>query len=465
MHLYNTLTRKKETFVPIEPGKVRVYCCGPTVYDYAHIGNLRTYIFEDLLKRILMRSGFDVLHIMNITDVGHLTSDADEGEDKLLKAIRRENLPVSPDSMLIIAKKYADAFRNDIRQLHILDADVFPKATEHVQEMIELIKRLESRGYTYKTSTAIMFDISKFANYAGLARLNLSGQKTGAREEVIKDTEKRNPQDFALWFFGKPTHVMQWDSPWGKGFPGWHIECSAMSWKHLGDQFDIHCGGVDHIPVHHTNEIAQSECALQVHPWVKYWLHGEFLTVKSEKMAKSAGTFITLQNIIDKGFDPLDYRYFCLFAHYRSHLNFDWEALENARNAFARLRERVLDLKANPTSNPTQNTYQDQFNEAIYDDLNIPIALSVFWAVLKDDTLGNKEKLELLVDFDTVFGLGISDLERESLPANLMKLIEEREAARNSEDWKRSDKLRDILKTKGILIEDTPHGPKWKRTH
>lgn len=463
IRFFNTLGRNKQVFAPISSPNVGLYCCGPTVYDYAHIGNFRTYIFEDILRRVLQYNDFKVKHIINITDVGHLTSDADEGEDKLVKAIKREGLPLTHESMLVIAKKYEQAFKDDFKMFNCLEPFAWPHATEYIQQMIDIVKLLEEKGFTYKTSTAIMFDISKYEDYSNLACLNLEGQKEGARSDVIKDSEKRNPQDFALWFFGKKTHIMQWDSPWGKGFPGWHIECSAMSRALLGDQFDIHCGGIDHIPVHHTNEIAQSECALSLKPWVNYWLHGEHLTVKDSKMSKSAGTFITLQKLIDEGFDPLDFRYFCLNAHYRSHLNFDINSLKNARNAFQSLKERILDFKENIVSNQSDNDYKQQFLEAINDDLNMPVALSILWAVVKDNDLGNKQKLDLIFEFDKVFGLSLSEVERVELSEDLMKLIKEREDARKNKDWARSDELRGLLKDKGILIEDTGDGTKWKR--
>jgi len=462
IYLYNTLTRKKEEFKPIEKGKVKIYCCGPTVYDFAHIGNLRKYICDDLLKRMFLYNNYSVTHVVNITDVGHLASDADEGEDKLMKAIKREKLSVSPESMLLIAKKYTEAFKKDINALNILDADHWPKATENIEEIIDVIKKIEAAGATYKTGTAVMFDVSKFPSYADLGKLNLEAQKEGAREEVVKDPEKRNPQDFALWFFGKPNHVMQWDSPWGKGFPGWHIECTAMSSKILSEHFDIHTGGIDHIPVHHTNEIAQSETAFG-HKWVNYWVHNEFLTVNKDKMAKSAGTFITLKDVTDKGYDPLAYRYFCLTAHYRSHLNFSWDAMDSAKNSYENMKNRVLELKENPSETETTNGYADEFKKAINDDVNIPVALSVAWAVLKDSELGNTEKLKLILDFDKVLGLKLDDVKREDLPKDLMKLVKEREDARKNKDWKKSDELRDLLKEKGVIIEDAADGTKWKR--
>src|SRR5581483_4215922 len=312
MTLYNTMTRRKEEFVPLDPPKVRMYCCGPTVYNYAHIGNLRTYVFEDVLRRTLVFNGYDVLHVMNITDVGHMTTDADAGDDKMEVAARREN-----KSPWEIARFYEEAFFKDTDRLNIQRPEVTPRATEHVVEMIEIIQKLEANGYTYVTSEGVYFDTSKNEDYGKLARLNLAEQKT-AREEVIADETKKNPSDFVLWFLNKPTHIMQWESPWGPGYPGWHIECSAMSMKYLGETFDIHCGGVDHIPVHHTNEIAQSECATH-HQFVRYWLHGEFLLMGGGKVSKSELIKLreeerppsTLEDLIRRGYDPLAYRYLC----------------------------------------------------------------------------------------------------------------------------------------------------------
>lgn len=462
IRLFNTLTRKKEDFVPLEPGKVSMYCCGPTVYDFAHIGNLRAYVFDDLLKRMFLYNGFSVTQVINITDVGHLTSDADEGEDKLMKAIKRENLPVSTESMLLIAKKYTEAFKRDCELLNILSPEYMPKASEHIAEMIDIIRKIEQNGATYDTSTAVMFDISKYPAYAELGKLDLEGQKEGFRKDVVEDPEKRNPQDFVLWLHGRPNHVMQWDSPWGRGFPGWHIECTAMATKYLGERFDIHTGGIDHIPVHHSNERAQAEVAFG-HKWVNYWLHNEHLTINKQKMAKSAGTFFILKDLLDRGFNPLDFRYLCLSSHYRSHLNFSWDALETARNSFQSLKEKVLLLRQDPSSNPADNSYADDFLAAIDDDLNTPQALAVLWSVIKDGSLGSKEKLELLLGFDSVLGLRLGDVREESAPAEIAALIREREEARAGKDWARSDELRDLLKEKGYIVEDTPDGTKWKK--
>jgi len=468
MQFYNTLTRSKEEFVPLEPGKVRMYCCGPTVYNYAHIGNLRAYIFNDTLRRALKFNGYELTHVMNITDVGHLESDADEGEDKMEKGAAREGL-----SPWEIARKYEAAFFDDIARLNIERPDIVCRATEHVAEMIALIERLVERGYAYITPGAIYFDTSKFAHYAALARLDLSGLQAGASERVELLGEKRHPNDFALWFMNKPRHIMQWDSPWGRGYPGWHIECSAMSMKYLGETFDIHCGGVDHIPVHHTNEIAQSECATGKQ-FVRYWLHNEFLIIadrkmpKSEaeedegegagvKMSKSGENFITLQTLIDRGYDPLAYRCFCLQAHYRSELRFSWEALDGAQNGLRRLYSSLR-----PENDPLAD--DARFAEAraealaaLNDDLNTPQVLAV---------LNTYRSYRLWTEFDAALGLDIARRTQrgeEALPPEVQTLVEERNAARRAKDWARSDAIRNRLIGMGYEVGDSPQGTTVKR--
>ena len=461
LNLFNTLSRKKEEFKPIKPGFVGLYCCGPTVYWHQHIGNMRTYVFEDILKRVLLYNGFKVKHVINVTDVGHLTSDADEGEDKLVKALKREGLPLDKESMLKLANIYWEEFKDDFTKLHILPPDIWCKATEHVSDMLKLIEKIQKNGYSYSAGGNLYYDISKYEDYAKLGKLKLDEQKAGARVEI--DVEKRNPQDFVLWFTESKFkgHIMLWDSPWGTGWPGWHLECSAMSMKYLGDHFDIHCGGVDHIQVHHTNEIAQSEGATGK-KWVNYWLHGEFLVSDKGKMAKSTGEFITLATLIDKGYDPLVYRYFCLTAHYRSKLSFSYDALESAKNSFNSFKERILEIKENLASKPKDNDYKWKFADAVADDLNMPIALSVVWDVIKDKDLGNNEKYELLLDFDKVLGFDIKDFKRTEISGGIQKLVDEREAARKAKDFKKADEIRDKLKAQGIVLEDTPQGVRWK---
>lgn len=433
-----------------------MYCCGPTVYNYAHIGNLRTYIFEDLLKRTLLFNGFKVKHIVNITDVGHLTSDADEGEDKMLKGARREKRTVWQ-----IADYYTKAFQRDIKALNLLEPDLWPKATNHITEQINQIKQLEKKGFTYRTDDGLYFDTSKLKDYGKLARLKKEELQAGKRVEL---KEKKNITDFALWKFSlkDKKREMEWESPWGVGFPGWHIECSAMSIKYLGEQFDLHCGGIDHIPVHHTNEIAQAEAATGKKPWVNYWLHGEFLIIgKENKMAKSGENFVTLATLGDKGFDPLDYRYFCLGTHYRKPLMFSYEALEGAKIARKKLNEAVLAIKKEESvvKNPKLvNQYQKQFTEEVNDDLNIPQALATLWELIKEKNLSSTEKYDLLLEFDKIFALDLDKVKADKIPAEIMELAEEREAARKKKNWKKADQIRRIVQEKGYMIGDTPEG-------
>jgi cysteinyl-tRNA synthetase len=463
MKIYNTLSREKEELVPISGKHVGMYTCGPTVYNYAHIGNLRTYVFEDALRRAIKYNGFELKHVMNITDVGHLTSDADEGEDKMLKGAEREHKTVWQ-----IAEFYTKAFMDDCARLNIQKPDVICKATDHIPEMVELIRRIEKNGLTYISEGNVYFDIMKFPDYGKLARLNMDELQAGARIEV--DENKRNPHDFVLWFTNSKfkNQDMQWDSPWGRGFPGWHIECSAMSTKYLGEQFEIHCGGIDHIPVHHTNEIAQTEGATGKKPWVKYWMHGEFLVLEKEKMAKSGGNFITMQTLLEKGYDPLVYRYFCFTAHYRSQLKFSWEAMDGAKASFETLKKKIIELKNSLPDSKGANRitlYKRQFLEAINDDLNMPVALALMWTMLKDSELGTKEKLELMKEYDTVLGFGIEGWQEEKLELSedIEWMVMQREEARKRKDWKESDKIRDELKAKGIILEDTPQGIRWKK--
>jgi len=462
LKLYNTLTRKKEVFKPIKKDFVGMYSCGPTVYWYQHIGNMRYALFVDLLKRILAYDDYKIKHVMNITDVGHLTSDADEGEDKMVKAIRREGLKLNKESMLVIAKKYTDIFLNDIKKLNVVLPDVMPKATEHIKEMIEVIKKIEKKGYAYKTSVGLIFDTSKFKDYGKLAKLNPEEMKFGERVEV--DPERKNPTDFALWITNQPNHIMQWDSPWGKGFPGWHIECSAMSWKYLGEQFDIHTGGEEHIPVHHTNEIAQSETAFGKKPWVKYWLHLRWLKLKGGKMSKSLGNVYTLSNLEEKGFSPLSFRYLCLLTHYRKPLEFSFESLEMAQNSYERLKNIVLNLDRSQKKNKKNiENAAKQFLEIINEDLDSSRGLSFLWEILRDERLSDSEKYELAEEFDKVLGLNLGKEEKIKIPENVMNIIDEREEARKNKEWKKSDELRDKIKKLGFAIDDTKEGYKIRK--
>lgn len=463
--LYNTYTRKLETLEPLEPSKVGLYCCGPTVYDFQHIGNFKTFTFEDVLVRMLRYAGYDVRHVINITDVGHLTSDADEGEDKMIVAMRREG-----KSSQEIAQFYTDKFFEDWDKLNLVRPDVVCKATDHIQEMINLVKRIEEQGYAYQTGGNVYFDVTKFSNYGKLAKLDIEKLKAGARIDV--DPNKRSPHDFVLWFTQSKfeNQELQWDSPWGRGYPGWHIECSAMSMKYLGDQFDIHCGGIDHIPVHHTNEIAQSEAATGK-PWVKIWMHSEFILIDDDKMSKSKGGFLVLDDISSNGFEPAAYRFLLLGAHYRAHLNFSWKALENAARNLKKLKNAVVGLKAEtaPTAVDQLSAavlkYENEFRTALCNDLNTPQALAVTWKALADKALSAGDKLQLIYKIDTIFGLGVEAWEQEEIEITpeLQELLDRREQARTDKDWTAADQLRTELAALGFVVEDSPAGPKLKR--
>lgn len=464
LKVYNTLTRKKEEFKPIDKKEVGLYSCGPTVYNYAHIGNLRTYIFNDILRRTLIYNGYKLKHVMNITDVGHLTSDADDGEDKMLKGARREKKTVWE-----IADFYTKAFMDDIKKLNIEKPEVIPKATDHINEMIEIIKKIEKNGFAYVSGGNVYFDTSKFKNYGKLANLKHDESEKLAR--VDADKSKKNPSDFVLWFTKSrfDEQEMKWDSQFGKGYPGWHIECSAMSSKYLGEQFDIHTGGIDHIPVHHTNEIAQSEAAFLKHPWVNYWMHGEFLVVDKGKMAKSADNFLKLQTLIDKGYEPIVYRYFCLTANYRQQLKFSFEGLDSAKNSFFALRRKVIEIKSNLNGHENHDLvkkYKAEFKDIINDDLNMPKALALTYQVLKDDSLTNKDRYDILLDFDKVLGLGFKEMKEEEaeIDLDIEELIKKRDEAKKNKDFAASDRIRNELKTRGITLEDTKDGTKWKKS-
>ena len=454
--LYNTLVRKKETFKSFKNKKVGLYTCGPTVYFFAHIGNLRTYIFEDILKRTLEYNGYSVDHVMNITDVGHLTSDADSGEDKMIKALKREGKELNKKSMLEIAKFYTKAFKKDLRFLNIEEPDIWCKATDNIKEQIALIEDIIKNGYAYETDSGVYFDTLKLKEYGELARLDIENLKEGAR--VKERTEKKNQTDFALWIklSGEhKNHIMNWTSPWGKGFPGWHSECSAMSIKYLGKKIDIHCGGIDHIPVHHTNERAQNIAATKK-PVVKVWMHGEFLVLKTGKMSKSKGKNIILKDLIDEGFDPLAYRYLCLNAHYRSQLTFSLDSLKGAEQGLENLREKVRELKKSEEvlETPRFKKYLKEFNSFISDDLDTPKALALMWIMVKDDKLAGREKYELLLSFDNVFGLGLQDVKSIKIPQEVKKLAKEREQLRKNNEWKKADKVRESIEKLGFKVED-----------
>lgn len=457
LYLFNTLSRTKEKFIPIELGKVKLYTCGPTVYNYQHIGNLRTFFFEDILKRVLLYNGYEVTHVMNITDVGHLVSDDDEGEDKMEKGAEREGKTVWE-----ISDYYTGVFKDDIKRLNILPPDIYSKATDYIQEQIDMIKCLEEKGFTYVTSDGVYYDTSKFLTYADLAKLDIKGLQEGKRIEFSK--EKRNITDFALWKFSPKdtTRKMEWDSPWGKGFPGWHIECSAMSKKFLGPHFDIHCGGVDHIPIHHTNEIAQSE-ACNGEKYVNYWLHGEFLLEDAGKMSKSKGEFLTLQTLIDEGYLPMHYRYYLLNTLYRKKLNFSFEGLDTAKNAYESLAGKILQIKKETEDKELpapDETYRDKFTKVVNDDLNVTEGLAVMWELLKDKSLQPGKKLSTIYDFDKVLGLELDNLSETitDIPDEVKILAEERLKAKKNKDFALADKLRDDIKVMGYEVMDTKDG-------
>ena len=457
--LFNTLGREKQKFIPLKKGRVSLYTCGPTAYWYAHIGNMRSYIFEDILRRTLEYNKLKVKHVMNVTDVGHLTSDGDEGEDKMVKALRREGKPLTLSSVKQVAKFYEKAFFRDVKKLNILMPGKIIQATRCVHDMIKFIEKIEARGYTYKTSVGLTFDTSKYEHYAELGKLNLEEQREGARGK--KDSERRNASDFALWITNQPKHIMQWDSPWGRGFPGWHLECAVIATCELGEKIDIHCGGVDHIQVHHTNERAEAE-AVTGERWVNFWMHNEFLLLNNGKMAKSDGKIITVEALEKRGYDPLVLRYFFLTAHYRSQQDFTWAGLSAAKTTFERLKNLVLELKAKKDSNGKIDSYQKEFLENVNDDLNMPEALAVVWNVLRSE-LGSKQKLALLLDFDKVLGLGLKSVKKDKVPKEISVLVKKREAARAKKDWKTSDKIRAELAKKGWLIEDKATGAKVKK--
>ena len=464
--VYNTLTDLKEEIIPVEEGKIRLYTCGPTVYDYAHIGNLRTYIFEDVLKKSMEYIGLEVNHVMNITDVGHLESDADTGDDKMALGASREKKTVWE-----IARFYEEAFLEDCQLLNITEPTTICRATEHIEDMIHFIQVLEKKGFTYVANGNVYFSIDKFPDYHKLANLSLEELEAGSRIEV--DQFKKNPLDFVLWFTNSKfsNQIMQWESPWGTGFPGWHIECSAMSMKYLGESIDIHCGGVDHIPVHHTNEIAQSE-GVTGKKWVNYWMHGEFLVLDNGKMSKSSGDFLTLSRLIEEGYSPLDYRHFCLNSKYRKQLIFSFESLKESQTAYRRLKSRIKNIIDNKADEDTIDNnlikeYQDKFAAQIADDLNIANAFTVLSDVIKDNNLNNSEKLYLIQDFDRVFSLDLTVDEEPTYDINveeeyIQNLILERNKARNEKDWAKADDIRNILLDKNIELLDTKDGTTWK---
>lgn len=451
IYFYNTLAHSKDKFKPIDEQEVKIYSCGPTVYKDATIGNMRTNIFQDNLRRTLEYNGYKVKQAMNITDVGHLVSDGDEGEDKMIKSAKQEG-----KTPLEIANYYTKLFFRDLERLNVEIPEIICKATDNIQDMLKVVEELVKKGYAYETSTAIYFDISKLDKYPVLSNLDVENQKAGARVEV--DTEKRNPHDFAVWIKAPENHLMKWDSPWGPSYPGWHIECSVMSQKYLGEVFDIHTGGIDLIPTHHENEIAQSKGMCGKIP-ANYWMHGEFLLINGGKMSKSLGNVYLLQDIVDRGYDPLVYKLFCYSIQYRKKLNFTWEGMDSAKIALERLRE-AYQKHVNGTEDVAEeliSKYEKDFNEAINDDLNMPVAMSVVWEVAKR-TEKSKKLAELLKKFDKVLGIKIDEYKKEEIPDEIKELLTKRAEARKNKSWAESDKIRDIIKEKGYIVKDSKEG-------
>ena len=460
MIVYNTLTRRKEELRTVRPGEVRMYSCGPTVYSRAHMGNMRAYIFMDTLRRVVRFNGYKLLGVMNITDVGHLTSDADDGDDKMEKAAKKTG-----KTPWEIAEHFTKLFFEDTDKLNIERPEVVAKATDHITDMLEFVEQLVDKGYGYETSDGIYFDISKFPSYGKLSgNTRLSDNIAGARVDV--NSEKRNPADFALWKKAPKEHIMQWDSPWGRSYPGWHIECSTMSRKYLGDTFDIHTGGVDHIPIHHENEIAQSE-ALLGHPAVNYWMHVEFMQVDGRKMSKSLGNTYTLDELADKGYSPMDFRYFCLNTHYRKKLNFTFEGMDGAKTAYSRLLALLAACAASDAKTDPDiiNGFEKAFAEAVSDDLNIPLGLGELWTLLKNPP--SRDIYDAAMRADKVLGLSLdkcTEKKEEDIPADVKEIAEKRFAARKAKNWAESDALRDELARMGWSILDAKDGYTLKKS-
>ena len=463
MRLFNTLTKKVEQFIPNEEKIVKLYTCGPTVYDYSHIGNLRTYIFEDILEKTLKYLGYEVKRVMNITDVGHLTSDGDEGEDKMLKGAKREG-----KSVLEIAKMYTEAFFEDFKKLNIRKPDIIERASDLIDEYIEIITKLIATGYAYVSNNNVYFDISKMPDYYQLSGKKEEDLMIGARDDVEEDVNKKNPFDFVLWFANSKykNHELLWDSPWGKGYPGWHMECSGIALKHLGNKLDIHCGGVDLIFPHHTNEIAQSE-AYFGDKWCNYWMHGEFLNDQSGKMCKSKGDFLTVSSLESKGYNPLAYRFLCLQSHYRNQLVFTYESLDIASSAYNKLKMRIRNIKSDGSSLDDSKVlkYQQKFKEALSNDLNTANALTCLFNMLKDNEVNNNTKHYLINDFDKALSLDLlkeEELLSEDLTKEIKELIMERDEAKKNNDYNKADQIREQLKNKGITIKDNRDGTTWE---
>jgi len=462
--VYNTASGKAEVFTPYKPTDVKMYSCGPTVYDYATIGNLRSYVFADILKRVLIRNGYIVNHTMNLTDFGHLTDDGDAGEDKMMKGLKREGLSVNLKSMRELSDIYINAFQDDLAALRILPPTTYARASEYVGKQISLIKTLEEKGFTYETSDGVYFDISKFPKYGRLGNIKLDKLKSGAR--VAVNTEKKHPADFAVWKKGE----LGWPSRWGTGFPGWHLECSAMAMATLGKQIDIHTGGEDHVPIHHNAEIAQCEAATGKQ-FVKYWLHNAFITIENSRIGKSMGNAITVRHLADRGFSGDDYRYWLLTSHYRSPANFTWEALKGSKQALFRLKRHMYEEYKQTTPAVPDKSYLERFDVRLADDLDTPGAIGVLWEMVKDKTLSDATKASTLLAMDEVLDIGLSDepaagtrslgvIARKDIPDDIQDLIDQRQTARLARDYATADLLRTKLQAQGYTVEDSDHGVK-----
>jgi len=466
--LFNTLTRKKERFSPVRDDYVRMYNCGPTVYSYIHIGNLRAFVFADILRRAFLLNGYKVMQVMNITDVGHLVSDGDDGDDKMTLALKREGKALTLESMYELATYYKDSFIEDLDALNIKRPTVLPRASEHIAGDVAMIETLIEKQYAYRTSDGVYFDTTRFPDYGKLGGIDIKGQRSGARVEV--NHEKRNPIDFALW---KRDENLGWESPWGRGFPGWHLECSAMALEYLGKEIDVHTGGIDLIGTHHNNEIAQSECATGK-PFARYWMHNEFINIEGTKISKSLKNTISLKQLIEHGYNPLAYRYWLLTGQYRTKMNFSFTALDASATALTRLHRFFAEKLNSAKGGTVQVLYKQKLIEAINDDLDTPKALGLIWKIIKDDTLTPKDKRATLLHFDKALGLGllalakssktsvqlnVKTVEFDSLPEEVREIIEEREKAREEKDWQRADELREKLSSRGFTIEDSGDGP------
>lgn len=455
IYLTNTLSKQKETFEPIVPGSVSMYQCGPTVYDNAHIGNLRSYTMGDIIRRTFEYNNYTINQVMNITDIGHLVSDGDDGDDKMTKGLKREGMEVTLENMLKLARKYEDVFLADINDMNILRPKIVARASEHIEEDIDIITKLEEKGFTYKISDGIYFDTEKMPDYGKLGGLSSSHES-----RIGEISEKKNPRDFALWKFDD---TKGWQSPWGQGFPGWHIECSGMGMKYLGEQFDIHTGGHDLASVHHNNEIAQSECSTGHAPFVKYWLHNEFVNLGEDKMAKSGGNSITLQTIRDNKINPLALRYLYLQSHYRSQVSFSWESLTASETALKKLQNYVARIQE---TGEISESYKTLFTDMINDDLNTAGGLAVVWELIKNPDISDADKKATILDFDRVLGLKLDEVQEEEsfeIPEHLQKLLKEREVAREKQDWHTSDLIRNEISMMGYELKDTDEGQKVRK--